>query len=880
MKLAGLEPLVITAQSNFINIGERTNVTGSRRFLRLIQAENYTEALEVAREQVVGGAQILDINMDEGMLDGEKTMTTFLQLIASEPDICRIPLMIDSSKFSIIQAGLKCVQGKAVVNSLSLKEGEDVFVRQARYVRRFGAAVVVMAFDEEGQADSYERRIAICERAYRLLVDTVHFPPEDIIFDPNIFPVATGMEEHRRNALDYYEATRWIKFHLPRAKVSGGVSNVSFSFRGNDAIREAIHACFLFHGRAYGMDMGIVNPSQLVVYDSIAPDLRTLIEDVLLNRTDDATEKLLAFAENFRGTSKVTEVDLAWREAPVADRIQYALVNGLDAFVVADAEEARVTLGSPLAVIEGPLMAGMDVVGDLFGSGKMFLPQVVKSARVMKRAVAHLEPFFSEESGGDAHQKPRKRGKLLMATVKGDVHDIGKNIVSVVLQCNNFEVIDLGVMVPTQKIIDAAVEHKVDAVGLSGLITPSLDEMVFLASEMERQGLRLPLLIGGATTSRAHTAVKITPSYSGPVIHVNDASRAVPVVQKLLSVDSAAFVAEMSAEYDHLREQYANRSAQRQTVTLAVARANAYKPDFSKKPGAPKQIGVFTFPDVPLGSLLEWIDWTPFFQAWDVHGKYPALLDDAVVGAQARSLLADAQALLSLVVREKWLRADGVYALLPAHREGDDIVLESTNQTPESRILTLRQQGAKAAGVPHLALADFVDTQDDHIGLFAVTTGHGIEAHVERFEADQDDYSALMLKALADRLAEAFAEYLHYKVRTEFWGYAASESLSNEAVISEAYQGIRPAPGYPACPDHLDKNTLFELLQATERAGMSLTSSLAMTPASSVSGFYLAHPEAKYFGVGKIGEDQLLDVAQRRGMDPFEVRQWLQPVLN
>ncbi len=877
MKLSGLEPLVITSATNFVNVGERTNVTGSRKFLRLIQEGKYDEALDIARDQVTGGAQILDVNMDEGMLDGVEAMTTFLNLIASEPDIARIPIMIDSSKWEIIAAGLKCVQGKAVVNSISLKSGEAEFLFQARHCRRFGAAVIVMAFDEQGQADSYDRRVEICSRAYRLLVAD-GFPAEDIIFDPNIFPVATGMDEHRRNALDFFESTAWIKKNLPGAKVSGGVSNVSFSFRGNDHVREAMHACFLYHGIQHGMDMGIVNPGQLVVYEQIEAELRDRIEDVLLDRRDDATERLLSYAENVKGAGQVRQKDESWRELPIDARIEHSLVNGLDAYVEQDAEEAMQALGSPLAVIEGPLMRGMNVVGDLFGAGKMFLPQVVKSARVMKRAVAWLEPHFAAESAA-AGTAPRKQGKILMATVKGDVHDIGKNIVGVVLQCNNFEVIDLGVMVPPQKILDAAREHDVDAIGLSGLITPSLDEMVFLASEMKRQGFTIPLLIGGATTSRAHTAVKIQPVYDGPLVHVNDASRAVPVVQKLLSAEAADYSSEVRADYERLREQYANRSAERRFAGIDQARAQRYQPDFSAKPAAPNQYGVFPLRNYPLEDLVPYIDWTPFFQAWDLHGKYPRILTDDVVGAQAKSLFDDAQVMLRQIVAEKWITAHGVYGLFPARQDGDDIAVATPNG--ERRFLTLRQQGQKAEGQPYLALADFIDPAgSDTLGLFAVTTGHGVDERTQAFKDANDDYRALMLQALADRLAEAFAERLHQRVRTEFWGYAADEQLPNDALIAEEYQGIRPAPGYPACPDHLEKDLLFELLDAEHHTGIQLTESKAMYPTAAVSGYYFAHPEAKYFGLAKIDRDQVADYATRRGIPLADTERWLSPLTN
>ena len=877
MKLSGLEPLIIGPQSNFVNVGERTNVTGSRKFLGLIQEGKYDAGLEIARDQVTGGAQILDVNMDEGMLDGVEAMTTFLNLIASEPDISRIPIMIDSSKWEIIAAGLKCVQGKAVVNSISLKAGEAEFLYQARHCRRFGAAVIIMAFDEQGQADSYDRRVEICSRAYHLLVQD-GFPSEDIIFDPNVFPIATGMEEHRRNALDFFEATAWIKQNLPNAKVSGGVSNVSFSFRGNDHVREAMHSCFLYHGIQNGMDMGIVNPGQLIVYEQINPELRERVEDVLLDRRDDATERLLAYAETVKGSGQIRIKDESWRELPIDDRIEHSLVNGLDAFVELDAAEAMMALGSPLAVIEGPLMRGMNVVGDLFGLGKMFLPQVVKSARVMKRAVAWLEPHFAAESAA-AGTAPRKQGKILMATVKGDVHDIGKNIVGVVLQCNNFEVIDLGVMVPPQKILDAAIEHDVDAIGLSGLITPSLDEMVFLASEMQRQGFTIPLLIGGATTSRAHTAVKIQPVYHGPLVHVNDASRAVPVVQKLLGASADDYQNEVRADYDRLREQYATRIAERRFASINQARTLRYRPDFSDKPAPPAQYGVFPLRNYPLEDLVPYIDWTPFFQAWELHGKYPRILSDELVGSHAQSLFDDAQEMLRQVVAERWITAHGVYGFFPARQDGDDIAVQTAGG--ERRFLTLRQQGQKAEGQPYHALADFIDPAgQDTLGLFAVTTGHGVDERCQQFKAENDDYRALMLQALADRLAEAFAERLHQRVRMEFWGYAADEQLANDALIAEQYQGIRPAPGYPACPDHLEKDLLFELLQAELHTGLHLTESKAMYPTAAVSGYYFGHPEAKYFGLAKIDRDQIADYASRRGIALTEAERWLSPLIT
>jgi len=871
MKLSGLEALTMRPDSNFINVGERTNVTGSRKFLRLIKDGRFEEALDVAREQVAGGAQIIDVNMDEGMLDGVQAMTHFLNLIASEPDIARVPIMIDSSKWDIIEAGLRCVQGKSVVNSISLKEGAAEFLRQARLIRRYGAAVIVMAFDEVGQADNLPRRIEICQRAYQLLVDD-DFPAEDIIFDPNIFPVATGMEEHRRNALDFFEATAWIKANLPHAKVSGGVSNVSFSFRGNNPVREAIHACFLYHGIARGMDMGIVNPSQLIVYDQIDPVLRERVEDVLLDRQEDATERLLEFASTFQGTSNTQKADETWRELPIGQRIEHALVNGIDKYAVEDAAEAMQTLGDPLLVVEGPLMAGMNTVGDLFGSGKMFLPQVVKSARVMKKAVAYLEPFFESEGA-----QAKTMGKVLLATVKGDVHDIGKNIVSVVLQCNHFEVIDMGVMVQPQDILTKAQEEQVDIIGLSGLITPSLDEMVFVAKEMERLGFTMPLLIGGATTSRAHTAVKIAPEYSGPVVHVNDASRAVPVVQSLFGADRDAYAQEMREDYVELAAKYAKRQGEKLFVPLSEARRQAPVWDPEGKAPVPQKLGIHEL-EVDVPELIETIDWTPFFRTWDLAGAFPKILDDAIVGSQAQVLFDDAQAMLEMIQAEKWLSPRAVYGLLPAYRDGDDIMVQS--DAGSHRFITLRQQRAKKQGLPYHALADFVDTQDDHIGLFAVTAGHGVGDRVKAFEAEGDDYSALMLKALADRLAESLAEFVHRKIRRDDWGYAPDEQLDNAQLIREAYRGIRPAPGYPACPDHLEKDTLFEVLDVTRRIGITLTEHKAMDPAASVSGYIFGHADAKYFGIQAIDSDQLQDYAQRKGLTVDEASRWLTPLLN
>tara|TARA_B110000008_G_scaffold261283_1_gene282541 strand:+ start:1026 stop:3650 length:2625 start_codon:yes stop_codon:yes gene_type:complete len=874
MNLSGLEPLKIGPQTNFVNIGERTNVTGSRKFLRLIREGLYEEALDIARDQVEGGAQIIDVNMDEGMLDGSFAMSTFLNFIASEPDISRVPIMIDSSKWEIIIAGLKCVQGKSIVNSISLKSGEKEFLEQAKLIRQFGAAVIVMAFDEEGQADNYVRRIQICERAYKLLVNNANFPPEEIIFDPNIFPVATGMDEHRKNAIDFFEATKWIKKNLPQAKVSGGVSNVSFSFRGNDQVREAMHSCFLYHAIKNGMDMGIVNPSQLIVYDKIDTNLRNHIEDVLFDRREDATERLLTLADSFSGGSSKREKDESWRKMPITDRIEYSLVNGVDAHIELDAEEARLELGAPLSVIEGPLMSGMNVVGDLFGSGKMFLPQVVKSARVMKKAVAYLEPFFDSED-----EVSRKNGKILMATVKGDVHDIGKNIVSVVLQCNNYDVVDLGVMVPPQKILDLSIEHNVDIIGLSGLITPSLDEMVFLASEMKRQGISKPLLIGGATTSRAHTAVKIQPVIDTPVIHVNDASRSVPVVQKLLGTDSVNFSEEIRSDYLKLATQYASRTSKKSFQPLEEARKDRFKLDFSKKPLPPKAFGVFTLNDFPLENLRSSIDWTPFFMAWDLHGRYPRILEDEVVGEQANNLWNDAQKMLDLIIQENWLKADAVYGFFEARQLGDDIEVLDKDKNAH-KFLTLRQQTKKKSGLPYMALSDFIDPSGDTIGLFAVSTGHGIDEKIKEFESVQDDYSSIMLKSLADRLAEAFAEHLHFLVRTKFWGYAENEKLSNEELIAEAYQGIRPAPGYPSCPDHLEKDLLFKLLNVEKNIKVTLTEHKAMFPTAAVCGYYFGHPDSRYFGLSKIDKDQLIDYSSRRAIALDEASRWLSPLLG
>jgi 5-methyltetrahydrofolate--homocysteine methyltransferase len=884
LKLSGLEAITVTPESNFVNIGERTNVTGSRAFLRMIRENDFEAALSVAREQVEGGAQIIDINMDEGMIDGKEAMVKFLNLIAAEPDIARVPVMIDSSKWEIIEAGLKCIQGKGIVNSISLKEGEENFIAQAKKIKRFGAAVVVMAFDEDGQADSYERRIEICQRSYDVLVNKVKFPPQDIIFDPNIFPVATGMEEHNNNALDFFKATKWIRENLKGAHVSGGVSNVSFSFRGNNAVREAMHSVFLYYGIQHGMDMGIVNPSMLEIYDDIDKELLVFVEDVVLNRRPDATERLLDFAENFKGEDKKKEVELEWRSAPVNERLSHALVKGIVDFIDEDVEECRHQFKRPIEVIEGPLMAGMNVVGDLFGSGKMFLPQVVKSARVMKKAVAYLLPFIEEEKGG----KSETAGRIIMATVKGDVHDIGKNIVGVVLGCNNYEVIDLGVMVPADKIIQAAIEHKAHVIGLSGLITPSLDEMVYVAKEMERAQLDIPLLIGGATTSKVHTAVKIEQSYErGQTVHVLDASRSVTVVEQLLGHKKAQFVEDLKLEYTRLREHHEKHRGAKQLLSLAAAQANKLQLTFDQNTvTAPKELGTQTFDNFPLEKLVDYIDWTPFFQTWELHGRYPNILTDEVVGKQATELFADAQAMLKKLIEEKWLVAKAVVGIFPANSVGDDIEIYADETRSEVINIqhTLRQQTTKVSGQPNLALSDFIAPKEsgvkDYIGGFVVTTGHGIDEHIKRFEDDHDDYSSILLKALADRLAEAFAEYMHAIVRKEKWGYAPDESLDNVELIQEKYRGIRPAPGYPACPDHTEKPGLFKLLNATEVSGVSLTETLAMWPASSVSGWYFAHPDSKYFGLGKITSEQVEDIARRKVIDLAEMRRWLGSNLN
>jgi 5-methyltetrahydrofolate--homocysteine methyltransferase len=878
LRLSGLEPLIVTPETNFVNVGERTNVTGSRKFLRLIKEERYDEALDIARGQVEGGAQIIDVNMDEGMLDGVHAMTTFLNLIASEPDISRVPVMIDSSKWEIIEAGLKVVQGKGVVNSISLKEGEAAFIHHAKLVKRYGAAVIVMAFDEHGQADTYERRIEICKRSYDILVNDVKFPPEDIIFDPNIFPVATGMDEHKLNAIDFFRATKWIRENLPYANVSGGVSNVSFSFRGNDKVREAMHSAFLYHAIQNGMTMGIVNPEMLEVYDEIPKDLLEHVEDVLLNRRDDATERLLEFAEAFKGDKKSTEKEAQqWRSDPLQDRVTHALVKGIDEFIEIDVEEARQAVSRPIEVIEQHLMNGMNVVGDLFGSGKMFLPQVVKSARVMKKAVAYLLPFIEAEKDG-ARQSA---GKILMATVKGDVHDIGKNIVSVVLGCNNYEIIDLGVMVPPEKIVEAAISENVDIIGLSGLITPSLDEMVYLAKELDRLNIKIPVMIGGATTSRAHTAVKIAPEYTSTVVHVNDASRAVTVAGNLLNATTnAGYAKNLRTEYNELREGYLSRSRDKNYLTIEQARENKLKLEFD--PVAPNKPGVHTT-DVAIEDLIPYIDWTPFFRTWELFGKYPAILNDDVVGEQATSVFNDAKAMLQQIVNEKKLTAKGVYGIFEANSVNDDDieVYPMANGQRPTTFLTLRQQSQKTKGAPNIALADFIapkiSGKKDYIGAFCVTTGFGVDEWAGEFVKEFDDYNSIMVKAIADRLAEAFAEYLHEKVRKEIWGYASAENLSNEDLIDEEYKGIRPAPGYPACPDHLEKPTIWKLLDVEKNTGVKLTESMAMWPASSVSGYYFGHPQSKYFGLGKIKKDQVVDYAKRRGISVEEVMRWLGP---
>ncbi|WP_417786422.1 methionine synthase [Tenacibaculum sp.] len=882
MKLSGLEPLIITPESNFINVGERTNVAGSRKFLRLIKEEKFDEALAIARHQVDGGAQIIDINMDDGLIEGKEAMVRFLNLIASEPDIARVPIMIDSSKWEIIEAGLQVVQGKSVVNSISLKEGEEKFIWEATQIKRYGAAVIIMAFDEVGQADTYERRIEIAERSYRLLVDTVHFPPEDIIFDLNIFPVATGMEEHRKNALDFIEATRWVRENLPHVSVSGGVSNVSFSFRGNNVVREAMHSVFLYYAIKAGMNMGIVNPTMLEVYDDIPKDLLEHIEDVVLDRRDDATERLLEFAETVKGTKKESsEQVLEWRSLPLQDRITHSLVKGIDAFIEEDAEEARLSVAKPLHVIEGHLMTGMNVVGDLFGEGKMFLPQVVKSARVMKKAVAYLNPFIEAEKS----EEQKAIGKILMATVKGDVHDIGKNIVSVVLGCNNYEIVDLGVMVPPEKIIETAKKENVDAIGLSGLITPSLDEMVYLAKEMERQNLEIPLLIGGATTSKAHTAVKIDTQYKNAVVHVNDASRAVTVVGDLLNKETSnEYVAKLKKDYEEFRDKFLKRGKQKHYIPIEEARERKFKIDWdTTNIIKPKELGVQKLEQVSLKDLIPYFDWSPFFRSWDLHGKFPDILEDEVVGVEATSLFADAQKMLQQIIEKQALKPKAIFGLFEANSINDDDISVQKKGKEVAVFRTLRQQLKKREGKPSFALADFIAPKEtertDYMGAFC-TAIFGADELALQYKENHDDYNAIMAQAIADRFAEAFAEYLHHRVRTKHWGYASEENLTNDELIKEAYKGIRPAPGYPACPDHLEKETIWELLQVEENIGVSLTESLAMWPAAAVSGYYFANSEAKYFGLGKITDDQVRDFAERKNIPLEKARKWLHPNIS
>ncbi|ADY29799.1 methionine synthase [Cellulophaga lytica] len=883
LKLSGLEPLVVTPDTNFINVGERTNVAGSKKFLRLIKEEKFDEALDIARHQVEGGAQIIDINMDDGLIDGKEAMVKFLNLVIAEPDIARVPIMIDSSKWEIIEAGLQVVQGKCVVNSISLKEGEEEFIHHAKLIKRYGAAVIVMAFDEVGQADNYERRIEIAKRSYDVLVNKVNFAPEDIIFDLNIFPVATGMDEHKRNAIDFIEATAWVKENLPHCSVSGGVSNVSFSFRGNNPVREAMHSVFLYHAIQAGMNMGIVNPTMLEVYDDIPKDLLERVEDVMLDRRDDATERLLDFAETVVGKAKESTVDLSWREEPIQNRITRALVKGIDQYIVEDVEAARQSVDKPIEVIEGHLMTGMNVVGDLFGSGKMFLPQVVKSARVMKKAVAYLLPYIEEEKLKNPQEgESSSAGKILMATVKGDVHDIGKNIVGVVLACNNYEIVDLGVMVPPEKIIQAAKDENVDVIGLSGLITPSLDEMVFLAKEMERQNFTVPLLIGGATTSKAHTAVKIDPQYKNAVVYVNDASRAVTVVGDLLQKETKdAFKKTIKLDYEEFRKQFLKRTKHKEYLPIADARKNKYKIDWkTSEIVKPNALGIQVIEEYDLNKLVEFIDWTPFFRSWELHGKFPDILTDEIVGTQATDLFAEAQQMLTKLIDEKLLTAKAVFGLFKANTiNDDDIELETPNGKHTFR--TLRQQLKKYAGKPNFALSDFIAPKEtgkeDYIGCFCVSTGFGAEEIAENYRKNLDDYNSIMVKALADRLAEAFAECLHKDIRTTHWGYASNESLDNEALIKEEYKGIRPAPGYPACPDHLEKPTIWDILKVKETIGVELTDSLAMWPAASVSGYYFANPEARYFGVGKIKEDQVEDFAARKNIALETALKWLAP---
>ena len=881
MKLSGLEPLILNENSNFINVGERTNVAGSRKFLRLIKEEKFDEALAIARHQVEGGAQIIDINFDDGLIDGKQAMVRFLNLIAAEPDICRVPLMIDSSKWEIIEAGLQVVQGKCVVNSISLKEGEDKFIWEATQIKRYGAAVIVMAFDEVGQADTYQRRIEIAERSYRVLVDKVGFASEDIIFDLNIFPVATGMEEHRKNALDFIEATRWVRENLPNVSVSGGVSNVSFSFRGNNTVREAMHSVFLYYAIQAGMNIGIVNPAMLEIYDDIPKDLLAHIEDVILDRRDDATERLLDFAETVKGVKKQDETKvLEWRGLSLQERITHSLVKGIDEFIIEDVEQARQESAKPIQVIEGHLMIGMNVVGDLFGAGKMFLPQVVKSARVMKKAVAYLNPFVEAEKG----EKQQALGKVLMATVKGDVHDIGKNIVSVVLGCNNYEIVDLGVMVPPEKIIEAAKKENVDIIGLSGLITPSLDEMVYLAKEMERQNFSVPLLIGGATTSKAHTAVKIDPQYKNAVVHVNDASRAVTVVSDLLNKETSnVYVAKLKKDYDEFREKFLKRGKTKAYISIEEARERKFKIDWNNSSiFKPKELGIQTLEQVSLKELLPYIDWSPFFRSWDLHGRYPDILTDEVVGEQATQLHEDSKVILNEIITKQLLKPKGIFGLFEANTINDDDI--SIQKKGEEVVVfrTLRQQLKKREGKPSLALSDFIAPKEsekqDYMGAFC-TAIYGADELAKKYKEKEDDYNAIMVQAIADRFAEAFAEYLHHRVRTQHWGYAANEALSNDELIKETYKGIRPAPGYPACPDHLEKETIWDLLKVEEKIGVTLTESLAMWPAAAVSGYYFGNEEAKYFGLGKITDDQVRDFANRKEIKLEKARKWLHPAI-
>ncbi len=885
-RLSGLEPFQIGEDSLFVNVGERANVTGSAMFKRLILEGQFDQALEVCREQVENGAQIIDINMDEAMLDGKASMIHYLNLIASEPDISKVPVMVDSSKWEIIEAGLKCIQGKGIVNSISMKEGKAQFIEHAKLIKKYGAATVVMAFDEKGQADTFERKTEICRKSYDILVNEVGFPPEDIIFDPNIFAVATGIEEHNNYAVDFIQATRWIKQNLPYAKVSGGVSNVSFSFRGNNPVREAIHAVFLYHCVKEGMDMGIVNASQLAIYDDLPEELCERVEDVILNRRDDSTDRLLEIADKYRGDGvQAKKEDLEWRSWPVGKRIEHAMVKGIDTFVVEDTEEARQSFDRPIQVIEGPLMDGMNTVGDLFGAGKMFLPQVVKSARVMKKAVAHLIPFIEEEKAEGAS---KSNGKILMATVKGDVHDIGKNIVGVVLQCNNFEVFDIGVMVPTATILEEAKKHNVDVIGLSGLITPSLEEMAHIAKEMKRLDMNLPVMIGGATTSKAHTAVKIAPEYDNPIVWVKDASRAVGVAQSLISPELREnFVADLNVDYDSVRERFASRQKETKWLSIEAARANKTQIDWENyNPTTPKFIGTKVFSDYPLTELVEYIDWTPFFHSWELKGSYPKIFDDAEKGEEARKLFADAQDMLKQIIHEKWLSAKAIIGLYPANSVGDDIEVfaDESREKVITKFHNLRQQQEKPKGKPNRCLSDFIapkeSSANDYIGAFAVTAGIGIDERVAEFEKNHDDYRSIMLKALADRLAEAFAELMHYRVRTEFWGYAADESLSKDQIIKEEYKGIRPAAGYPACPDHTEKDLIWELMDVKANTGIWLTESKAMVPTAAVSGIYYGHPQASYFAVGKINKDQVEDYTKRKNMSPEDAKYWLAPNLG